>query len=221
MRADPAAKHLFPVALLVAIAACSAPPPAPPPRPVADLTASPRKTAEPVEPSDPEPVKVEPPAPAPETIADISLTFVIPTPAWRRHPGLGPPKEGITQVGFERDDLLDKDGNAVRPFCGITTEPVEPAARDIIKYSLAWRLRVPFHVDEVFSHQDGTIQLENAIGYRGTTSYGGKEHRLLIVHALFRDRGFVVVCDSTTSVYEQARPEIEAFLKSLRHTEAP
>src|SRR5690606_25181115 len=121
----------------------------------------------------------------------------------------------------ERGDVLDAQGHAVRPYCGITSEPAPAGMNDIVQYSLSWRMRVPFHVDEVFSHEDGTIQLKNAIGYRGKTSYDGTEHTLLVLHGLFRDRGFVVVCDATTSVFDQVRGELEAFVASLRHTADP
>ena len=80
---------------------------------------------------------------------------------------------------------------------------------------------MPFHVDAVFTHEDGTIQLKNAIGYRGTKSLGGDEHTLFIVHGLFRDRGDVVVCDTTTSLLPKVQAEIEAVLRSMKHPEAP
>jgi hypothetical protein len=73
----------------------------------------------------------------------------------------------------------------------------------------------------VFSHEDGMIQLQNAIGYRGTKTYEGQEHTLFVVHGLFRDRGYVVVCDTTTSVLPKAQCEIEAVLRSWKHTDAP
>jgi hypothetical protein len=210
--------------LLIAwAAACSSAPEKKPPV-VADTRLVPATTASAptAEPSADEP---PPPLPPPErpahTIANIKLTFELPSTAWKRHPGLGPPKEGVTQVGFERDPVFDDQGNGVKPFCGITSEPVPREIRDVVKYSLSWRLRVPFKVDEVFSHEDGTIQVKNAIGYRGHTEYGGQEHTLYVVHAVFRDRGFVVVCDSTKSVFAQVKGELDAFLKSMRHTEAP
>ena len=61
-----------------------------------------------------------------------------------------------------------------------------------------------------------TVQLKNAIGYWGLTEYGGEEHTLMVVHALFPDHGAVIVCDATTSVIDQVRGEFEAFLKSMR-----
>ncbi len=213
--------------VLVAVSAlvsCSAPAtgPVPPPAIEAALPSAAVASASVQAPAVPaSAVPVAPPSRPTEKIDAVSLAFELPSEAWKRHPGLGAPPAGVTQLGFERDDVLDDSGHAVRPYCGFTTEPVPAQNRDIIQYSLSWRLRVPFHVDAVFSHEDGTIQLKNAIGYRGTKAYGGDEHTLFIVHGLFRDRGYVVVCDTTTSVLPKVQGEIEALLKSMKHTEEP
>jgi len=199
--------------------ACATPavrPPSEPAKPRPTHTAAPKQE---------ESTKPPPPAVAPAktavTVEELALTFELPSSAWKRHPGVGPPTPGVTQVGFERDELHDPAGNAVRPFCGIMSEPIPPESRDIIQYSVSWRMRVPFKVDAVFSHESGPLQLENAIGYRGHTTYGGNEHSLIVVHGIFRDRGFVISCDATTAVLPQVQAEFEALLQSMKHTEEP
>lgn len=170
----------------------------------------------------PEASKKAAPVVAPEkttvTFEELALTFELPSAAWKRHPVVGPPSPGVAQIGFEREELYDTAGNAVRPFCGIMTELVPPEQRDIIQYSVSWRLRVPFKVDAVFSHESGPLQLKNAIGYRGRKSYGNTEHSLIVVHGLFRDRGFVISCDATTAVLPQVQGEFEALLHSMKHS---
>ncbi|MBK6516436.1 MAG: hypothetical protein IPG04_20605 [Polyangiaceae bacterium] len=153
-----------------------------------------------------------------ETVQDIQLTFELPNDAWRRHPGLGPTPPGVTQLGFERDDVLDDDGHAVRPYCGVTTEPA-PDQKDIVLYSMGWRMKAPFKVDSVFTHEDGTVQVKSAIGYRGRTEYGGDEHSLFVVHGLFGERGYVFICDTTTSVLAKVEGEIASILRSMKHRE--
>jgi hypothetical protein len=163
----------------------------------------------------------EPPEPEREVhlVGELSLRLELPSAAWKPH--RLPPQPGAQQVGFARDLVHDDAGNAVQPFCGITSEELPSGTNEIVLYSAQWRTRMPFQVDEVFSHEDGTVQLKNVIGYRGRTSHGGDEHTLLVLHGLFQRRGFVVVCDATTAVFPRVRGEMESFLRSLQHAEAP
>ena len=210
------------VNVLICIAVLTACGAAPPKSEPMKRAPRPAKTAAP---QPEESKKPSPPVVAPAktvvTIEALALTFELPSSAWKAHPGLGPAPPGITQVGFERDELHDASGNAVRPFCGIMSELVPPESRKIVEYSVSWRLRVPFTVDAVFSHESGPLQLKNAIGYRGRKTYGNTEHSLIVVHGLFRDRGFVISCDTTTAVLPQVQGEFEALLQSMKHTEEP
>ena len=167
----------------------------------------------------PQPDKVTAAKPVPHTIKELELAFELPGEHYRPHADKRDPSKGLVHLGFERDDVHDKSGHPVRPYCGITSESVPPG-QDIVMYSLSWRLRVPFSVDEVFTHNDGSLQLKNAIGYRGTTSYNGDEHTVVVVHALHKSHGFVIVCDATTSVYDQVKTEFADILHSFRPTVA-
>jgi len=149
-------------------------------------------------------------------IEAISLSVSAPSSAWKRKDAAEKPPDQVEQIGFERQPVFAADGHGVLPYCAVIVEPVEPSVTDVIQYSLSWRMRMPFKVDSVFSHEDGILQLKNAIGYWGLTEYGGEEHTLMVVHALFPGHGAVIVCDATTSVIDQVRREFEAFLKSMR-----
>lgn len=208
------------------LAACStapthiASPPAPastsprvevaPPAPSATAAAAPASPSEAIPPA-----KAPEPAPAERfALDDPHVSFTAPSAAWHQKNLEGE----VSNIGFEREPVFEPNGQGVLPYCSTLSVPTKHT--DIVQFSLEWRLKQPFTVDSVFSHEDGTLKLKNAIGYWGKTTYGGNEHTLMIVHGLFERRGLIVVCDATTAVIDQVRAEFEAFLGSFEREPA-
>ncbi len=95
---------------------------------------------------------------------------------------------------------------------------------DIVAYTMAKRMAVPFHVDSLFIWEnEPRLKLKNAMCYEGNISYPDSAnpsdpplvHRLVILHGVEGKFGIQVIEDSTDSVYATVRPEFRALLWSL------
>jgi hypothetical protein len=72
-----------------------------------------------------------------------------------------------------------------------------------------------FDVTNMFTHEEGTIKLINAVGYKGTYT-DALPHTVYVVHAINGDKGFQVILDTTTDTFGTIDAEFLAILHSLR-----
>jgi len=123
---------------------------------------------------------------------------------------------GMTIYFFKRKPIEDNEGRQIIPNISIIIEDVEKNL-DVVTYSALKRSKVNFKVREVFTHDNGTIKYENAIGYKG--SYVDKnelDHTVYIVHGINGEKGLQFIFDVTTNILDQVDNEFLTTLKSIR-----
>ena len=153
---------------------------------------------------------------------EAKLTFERANEHWSLVERSGSAAEGSWMYGFQRAPVFDAAGTPVEPYFAFIIHDLGDQPVDAHTYSLNMRGVLYFEVDQVLLAKDGLFRLTNAIGYRGRRNQDdGYEHTLLIVHAVYRNRGITSVADSTTDVFEQVRGEFENMLRSVRHTGPP
>ncbi|MGO9122696.1 MAG: hypothetical protein ACLQPD_34400 [Desulfomonilaceae bacterium] len=115
---------------------------------------------------------------------------------------------------FQRKPIEDAQGRRVHPVIAIICEPIKEPL-DVIKYSIAARVQVPFNVKKVLSHQEGDFSYSNVIGYEGEYE---KEvlHKVLIGHLRHEQVGVQIICDSSDGVYDRVEADMRSFMRSVK-----
>src|SRR6478609_4488787 len=106
---------------------------------------------------------------------------------------------GLTIYYFKRKPIEDIDKNM-----------------DAITYSALKRSKVSFEVSEVFTHENGKINYENAIGYKGKYVDKGLNHTVYVIHGINGKKGLQFICDVTTNILDKVDGEFLTTLKSIR-----
>jgi len=152
-------------------------------------------------------------------IEDWHFSFELPSEKWSLKDKQEDREKSIALYGYKREWILDSKNRKIIPNIGIVFEKV-PKDMDVIVYSANLRMRIGFEVEKVFTHLDGTISLENAIGYIGkyTNSYNIK-HTVMVVHAIHKGIGAQIIMDATTEVFPIVENEFNQTLKTLKFAE--
>ena len=117
---------------------------------------------------------------------------------------------------FKRNPVADSEGRQIIPNIAVIVEDVEEGT-DAIAYSALKRLNVGFKVLKVHTHEDGLINFQNAIAYKGSYVDQGKlDHTIYIVHGINGDKGLQIIFDATTDVFDKVEGEFLTTLKSIR-----
>ncbi len=149
---------------------------------------------------------------AQEHIKEADLIFKLPNKHWK----FKERQEQGTKVvyTYKRDFILDSAGRQIDPQISFILEPVD-SSMDVISYSFQKRSQVPFDVVSMFSHEDGTMKFKNGIGYRGKYNDRGLEHRIYIVHGIYKSMGIMLIMDTTEEIAETVAPEFLKFLSTF------
>ena len=115
---------------------------------------------------------------------------------------------------FVHFPIADSAGNEIRPVIAVLAEKV-PDSVDVVAYSIAKRLDVPFSVVKVLTFEDSCFAFRNVVGYEGTYESHGVLHRLFIVHMRHAKVGLQLICDSTDGVYTKVEQDMRRFIKSV------
>lgn len=121
---------------------------------------------------------------------------------------------GLIIYIFSRESMRDSLNHEIIPTISVVVENL-PEEIDVINYSIVKRSNMPFKVEEVFNKGD-KMDLENAVGYRGTYLDNQKEHTIYIVHTINEKKGIQFIFDCTTSIFNQINNEFLKTLKSIR-----
>jgi hypothetical protein len=131
-----------------------------------------------------------------------------------------PSNENIQGYIFKRKPITDETGLQVIPNIAVFIETIPPDL-DVIVYSANWRIRTPFKVKSMFSHDDPKkdvdFNFENAVGY--VSEYNdskGRPHNTYYIYAINEGKGIQIIFDSTTSVFEIADKEFRRTIKSIQ-----
>lgn len=151
-------------------------------------------------------------ASAQEIIEEARLSMSLPNEHWKFTER---EMHGSTIVyTYKRDFIADSAGRRIDPQISFLIEPVGPDA-DVVMYSMQKRSAVPFQVVGMFSHEDGTIKFKNGIGYRGTYTDRGLEHRIYVVHGIHNEMGITLIMDTTEEIAHIVAPEFLQCLATL------
>lgn len=149
-----------------------------------------------------------------QELKEIKLKIDLPSDSWvlKQYDSAN----ATTVYIFKRQPISDSEGREIIPNVGVIIESIEEGV-DIITYTALKRKQIPFKSTEIFTHEKGEITFENAIGYRGNyTDNLGLDHTVIVVYGIQAGKGFQVICDSTTDIFEKVEPEFSSILKSLR-----
>jgi hypothetical protein len=154
------------------------------------------------------------------TFPQLGLSFAFPSSDWDVNPFRHESKSDAEIISFWRKGILDSSGREIVPVFGIVVLEV-PENSDIVEYSAFWRTNFPNHqVDDIFTKDDGLINLPYAIGYkiRYTDQYS-IEHTIFLIHAIKEKFGFQISLDSTSEVFPQFEDDFMKILKSIEYIE--
>jgi hypothetical protein len=115
---------------------------------------------------------------------------------------------------FQRKPIEDAQGRRVHPVIAVICEPIKEPL-DVIRYSIAARVQVPFNVKKVLSHQGGDFSYTNVIGYEGEYE---KEvlHKVLIGHMRHEQVGVQIICYSSDGVYDRVEADMRSLMRSIK-----
>lgn len=116
---------------------------------------------------------------------------------------------------YQREPLFDAMGGAVVPNITILIEEL-PLGKDVAGFSASKRAANPFEMDRMLTHQNGDLGFKNAIGYQGHYVENGREHTVLVVHAINGLYGVELICDVPTELFAEVAPEFRTTVRSLR-----
>lgn len=117
---------------------------------------------------------------------------------------------------YKRQPIEDAEGRQIIPNIAVIIEDVEKDL-DVIAYTALKRSKVSFEVLKVYTHHEGQIAYENAIGYKGKyTDKGGLDHTIYVLHGINGRKGFQLICDVTTNIHDKVEAEFFSTLKSIR-----
>jgi hypothetical protein len=144
--------------------------------------------------------------------AEAHLQATVPGSHWHLQPRQE--KNGRVIYVFKRDPISDSSGRNIIPNFAVVIETIEPNT-DVVTYSVNKRANNAFHMTSMFTREDGTIKLINAVGYKGVYT-DALPHTVYVIHAINGHKGFQVILDTTTDTFGAMDAEFLAILHSLR-----
>ena len=150
-------------------------------------------------------------------IIEDKLIFEIPNGEWMRNKLQK--NKNIEWHSFKRKGIKNDDGIMIYPNISFLIEEVGDV-NDVIIYSMQKRQKMPFNVDSVFTYEKTDLNLKNAVGYLGNTTYqNGTKHTVLIVHALLDNKGVQIVMDMTSDLFDEYGDEFWKALSGISRDE--
>lgn len=123
---------------------------------------------------------------------------------------------GMTIYYFKRQPIEDSEGRQIIPNISVIIEDVEKGL-DAVTYSALKRSQVSFEVSEVYTHEGGQFDFQNAIGYKGKyVDQAGLDHTVYVVHGINGKKGLQFIFDVTTNILDKVDSEFLTTLKSIR-----
>jgi hypothetical protein len=120
---------------------------------------------------------------------------------------------------YVRESIQDKVGRNVMSTFAIICEGVS-SNQDLTAYSIMKRNNSRFHVNKIFTHEDGFIKIKHALGYVGTyTDSHGVDHTITVVHAINNNVGYQMSIDATSEIYPAVEKEFYFILDRLAFTD--
>ncbi len=151
-----------------------------------------------------------------QEIKEASIQFELPSSVWKFN---GTENNNKTTAHYyKRAPIIDSMNREVFASFAFVTEPVG-RKMDLVSYSLAKRMAVPFDVIEVFTFNDkpDLLNYKYAIGYKGTyTDKIGISHTVYIVHLINNKTGVQLICDITTELLPRCENDFRTVISSLK-----
>ncbi|MEW6351181.1 MAG: hypothetical protein AB1646_19155 [Thermodesulfobacteriota bacterium] len=144
-----------------------------------------------------------------------TVSYARPDPeAWNLVSNGTDAKSGAYLLMFKRRPIKDAQGRDIEPVIAIICESV-PESVDVIRYSIAKRMQIPFKVNKLMTPQNGDFTHRNSVGFEGENQQGRVLHKVLIAHMRHGKVGAQTICDSTDGVYEKVEADMRGFLRSI------
>jgi len=116
---------------------------------------------------------------------------------------------------FERNAITDSKGREIKPVIALIIESVTDSS-DVVMYSIAKRMNVPFDVTKVIGDDTTAFSYDNAVGYDGAYQKEDVKHIVLIAHMRHLYAGIQIICDATDEVYKKVEKDFRDFVKSVQ-----
>jgi hypothetical protein len=149
--------------------------------------------------------------------AEAHIRATVPGSHWHLQPKQL--QNGMAIYVFKRDPIADSSGRSIIPNFAVIIETIDPKM-DVVVYSVNKRAQNAFHVTDMFTHEEGTIKLNNAVGYKGTYT-DALPHTVYVVHAINGDKGYQVILDTSTETFPAMDAEFLEILKSIQVQNGP
>lgn len=149
------------------------------------------------------------------SIPNTKLVFELPNDEWEMTEDREIKEMHL--LSFQRKPIIDDSGRSVSPNISFITEEIGDSM-NVIMFSAYKRSKVPFNVEEVFSHdfEGSPLKYKNAIGYVGNYTEGPFKHIIYVIHLKDGESGVQVIMDITESLFEEYRKEFEKSISSIK-----
>lgn len=143
-------------------------------------------------------------------------SFLLPSAKWSFIGEQDNEKIRAAMFSFRREGFMDSSKMIVMPNVTFIFEKV-PLNTPLANYTAESLKRVPVIIKNKFTAAEGPITIKNAVGYVGTyRSPDGKDHTLVLVHALSTGKGMQIVMDITTELSSKVINEFYEILRSVK-----
>jgi hypothetical protein len=148
-----------------------------------------------------------------EYIEEAKISLNLPNEKWELKDKVN--QNGMQIYFFKREPVVDSIGREVIPNISVIVEDVDKNL-DVVTYSAMKRSKVNFEVLDVFTQDEGLIDIKNAIGYKGkyVDQYG--DHTVYVVHIINNKKGLQIFFDVLTGLFNELDNEFKLTLKSIK-----
>jgi len=149
------------------------------------------------------------------TFYNWRFMFELPSDKWELHISRTYRKPNLRDTYmFKREGIPNSENILVEPVIGFIFEHV-PRGQDVYEYHIAGNLPGIKEIS-IFTHEDGLIVLQNAIGTVRTYVREGVEHTVKQVDAVDGEIGTRVIMDVTSDLFKVVEPEFDRTLRSMQ-----
>ena len=148
-----------------------------------------------------------------ELIEEAKISLELPNESWELKNKVD--QNGMQIYFFKREPVIDSIGREVIPNISVIVEDVDKNL-DVVTYSMMKRGQINFEVIDMFIHDSGLIDFENAVGYKGKYNDQYGEHTVYVVHAINNKKGLQIFFDVLTGLFDNLDDEFKATLKSIK-----
>lgn len=150
---------------------------------------------------------------AQELIDEAKISLLLPNGSWKIADKID--QNEMQAYIYLREPIIDSIGREVISNIAVVVEDVDEET-DVINYSILKRLQMSMKVVEMFTHEDGLIDFQNALGYKFKYNDVLGEHTCYVVYGINNKKGIQIIFDVTTELFDSLDAEFKITLKSIK-----